>query len=240
MFKEIPKFVINLDRKQDRLELFDKEMKYIGWEYERFPAIDTNSYIGCALSFMKICEIAKERNYNEIIVLEDDIFFMPYSKKNLKELEEEIFEKTTNWEIFHFGPTIHRPLSKYNDNLLDLTNLPPKDPNRHTSIFGTSGFILREKSYDYFLNWNTNKYTDNSHLHKSIDSFLDLAAYPVLQSFTYKFPVVVQRNYYSDINKTVDKNHYLMTYNWNVYCPDKLPNSHLDQDYCTKLKENEN
>ena len=49
MFKEIPKFVINLDRKQDRLELFDKEMKYIGWEYERFPAIDTNSYIGCAL-----------------------------------------------------------------------------------------------------------------------------------------------------------------------------------------------
>ena len=240
MFKDIPKFVINLDRKKDRLELFDKEMKYIGWEYERFSAVDTNSYIGCAMSFMKLCEMATKNNYEHIIIFEDDVFFMPYAKEAIAELETEIFTKTTNWELFHFGPTIHRPLAAYNENLLDLTNLPPKDPAKHTSIFGTSGFILSKKTFDYFLEWNTNKYTDNSHMHKAIDHYLDIAVYPNVQSYTYKLPIVVQRNYYSDINKTFDKNHYTMTYNWNVYCPDKLPIKYMDQDYCTSIKENEN
>jgi len=241
MFKDIPKFVINLDRKPDRLEMFDKEMKWIGWEYERFSAVDTNSYIGCALSFVRLAEISIERNYDYVIIFEDDIFFMPYMRDNIDLLEDEIFSKYTDWDIFHFGPSLHRPLSRYKDseNLLDLTTLPPKE-DKHKGIYGTSGFILSRKSLEYFLYWDQNKYTDNSHRHKPIDVYLDVAIYPILQSITYKLPIVVQRNYYSDINKTFDKNHYIMTYNWNGYCPDKLPAKYLDQEYCIDMKRYEN
>ena len=56
-FNEIPKFVINLKRRPDRLELVTKEFEYMGWEFERFDAIDTGSYEGCAYSHQKIAQI---------------------------------------------------------------------------------------------------------------------------------------------------------------------------------------
>jgi GR25 family glycosyltransferase involved in LPS biosynthesis len=37
----IPKFVVNLERRPDRLEKVKKELEYIGWDYEIFKAIDT-------------------------------------------------------------------------------------------------------------------------------------------------------------------------------------------------------
>ena len=49
-FNEIPKFVVNLDRRPDRLEEITKEMKYLEWDFQRFPAIDTNSYMGITKS----------------------------------------------------------------------------------------------------------------------------------------------------------------------------------------------
>jgi len=44
-FNSIPKFVVNLDRRPDRLEHITNEMKYIGWDWERFPAIDLKEII---------------------------------------------------------------------------------------------------------------------------------------------------------------------------------------------------
>ena len=43
---------------------------------------------------------------------------------------------------------------------------------------------------------------------------------------------------FSDINKTMDSNHYVMTYNWNVYCPDKLDNRFLEYDKCLEMRNN--
>ena len=51
-----------------------------------------------------------------------------------------------------------------------------------------------------------------------------------------KLPLVVQKNDYSDINKTTDSNHYVMTYNWNVYFPDKLENIYLDYNNCIQIR----
>ena len=46
-FKEVKKLVVNLDRRPERLIEFQKEMDFMGWEFERFSAIDKNSYVGC-------------------------------------------------------------------------------------------------------------------------------------------------------------------------------------------------
>ena len=42
----IPKFVVNLERRPDRLEHIQKEMDYMGWEYELFKAVDLNNHGG--------------------------------------------------------------------------------------------------------------------------------------------------------------------------------------------------
>ena len=51
-FNEIPKFVVNLETRPDNLELIKKEMDYIGWEFEKFNAVNRNSYMGCTLSHL--------------------------------------------------------------------------------------------------------------------------------------------------------------------------------------------
>lgn len=238
-FNEIPKFVINLKRRSDRLESVTEEFNYMGWNFERFDAIDTNSYEGCAYSHQQIAKIILERGYDYAMVFEDDIFFMPYAKELIPKIEEEL--NKNEWYFFHLAPSIHRPLNKFSENLVNLTKLPPKDPNRHRGIFGTSGFILTKKSCEYIVEWNTNKIIENSQKQIPIDEFLDRAVYPNMQSFCAKLPLIVQKKDYSDINKTMDSNFYVMTYNWNVYFPDKISNEYMDYERCLKIRDkNEN
>ena len=237
-FNEIPKFVINLDRRKDRLESITEEFKYMNWDFERFSAIDTNSYEGCALSHVNIANIILERGYEYAMVFEDDVFFMPYCKSLLSDIEKELNE--IEWDFFHFAPSIHRPLNKFSENLVDLTNLPPKNPDKHRGIFGTSGFILTKKACEYMVEWDTNKIIYNSNRHIPIDEYMNNAMYPNLKSFSSKLPIVIQKKDYSDINYTVDSNFYIMTYNWNAYFPDKIPNEYLDYDNCIKIRNNEN
>jgi GR25 family glycosyltransferase involved in LPS biosynthesis len=237
-FNDTPKFLINLERRTDRLESVKKEFEYMGWDFERFNAIDTNSYEGCAYSHQKIAQIILDRGYEYAMVFEDDIFFMPYTKKMISQIEEELNQ--TEWFFFHFAPSIHRPLNKYSENLVDLTNTPPKDINRHRGIFGTSGFILTKEACEYIIKWDTNDVIENTHKQVPIDEFLDRVVYPNIQSFSAKLPLIVQKRDYSDINKTFDSNHYVMTYNWNVYYPDKLDNVFLDYDKCLEIRNNEN
>lgn len=80
-FNEIPKFVVNLERRPDRLSHIKNEMNYIGWDYEIFNAIDTNNHKGCSLSHIEILKIAKKREYNSVMVIEDDCIFFAIFKR---------------------------------------------------------------------------------------------------------------------------------------------------------------
>ena len=68
-FQDIPKFVVNLETRPDNLELIKKEMDYMGWEFEKFNAINRNSYMGCTLSHLGIIQIAKDENQNVIKIV---------------------------------------------------------------------------------------------------------------------------------------------------------------------------
>ena len=70
-FNDIPKFLINLDRRKDRLKSVTEEFQYMGWTFERFSAVDTNSYEGCAYSHQKIAKLILERGYEYAMVFED-------------------------------------------------------------------------------------------------------------------------------------------------------------------------
>lgn len=84
----IPVLYINLEKRTDRKEHIEKQFE--DFEYvERVEAVDTTApsaranksgYLGCVLSHIKCLELARDRNYDEVIISEDDFEFV---KKDL-------------------------------------------------------------------------------------------------------------------------------------------------------------
>jgi hypothetical protein len=145
---EIPKFVVNLKRRPDRLERFKKQMEYLGWDYEVFEAIDTNSYMGITKSQLAIIQIAKERGYSKVMIMEDDCEVMPYAKDFIEKLDGEIEDLT--YAVLNLSPTLNRHINKADGfkYLLDMTNLPEKHDPNHRDIYAANMIIYDESVYD--------------------------------------------------------------------------------------------
>ena len=79
MSKNISKVIyINLNKRTDRKEDIVKELDSFNLDYERFEAIETPGFgiVGCGLSHLSVLKIAKERKYENILILEDDFTFL--------------------------------------------------------------------------------------------------------------------------------------------------------------------
>jgi glycosyl transferase family 25 len=70
-------FYINLDRRTDRRTEIENELTTFELPFERFPAIERNpGIVGCGLSHLAVYKIAKERGYKNILIFEDDFYFL--------------------------------------------------------------------------------------------------------------------------------------------------------------------
>ena len=232
-FSEIPKYVINLERRSDRLESITNEMNYIGWEFELFNAVDTNSHVGCSLSHIEILKIAKERNYESVLIIEDDCKVMPYAKSLLSKIEKETVD--LEFAIFNLSPTLNRPttVSEKYPSLIDITNLPPKSDN-HRDIFATNMILYHNSIYDDVLKLEEPKLLG----YYAIDDFIFKNIISLKQSYSPILPIAPQTSSWSDVSGGMYNNFYIQTYNWNVYSPYKIPQEFLSENNIQELKTN--
>lgn len=131
---------INLQTRTDRLEHVQSELKKLGIEGERFNAIKTSSgAVGCTLSHIKCLEIAKERNYEEVFICEDDITFTnpELFKENLQKFcdNEDIM-----WDVLIIGGNNVPPYNQYNDYCARVYNCQT-----------TTGYIVKQDFYDIMI-----------------------------------------------------------------------------------------
>jgi len=77
---------INLNKRTDRREEIENELNNFNLNYERFEAIETPGcgMIGCGKSHLGVLKIARDNNYKNILILEDDFTFL---------VSKEVFEK---------------------------------------------------------------------------------------------------------------------------------------------------
>jgi GR25 family glycosyltransferase involved in LPS biosynthesis len=123
-------FVINLERRPDRLEEFRQKADKIGFDFEVFSAVDgkkidedfvyngkqikitpnqfyfggfdnyAKSQLGCLISHLGVLKLAKERGYKRFLVLEDDCDFTEDFVTKFSKFCEE-FDR--EWDMFYFS-----------------------------------------------------------------------------------------------------------------------------------------
>jgi GR25 family glycosyltransferase involved in LPS biosynthesis len=233
MISKVKKYVINLERRTDRLEHIKKELDYIGWDYEIFKAIDTNSHVGCTLSHIEIIKSAKQQGLESVMIIEDDCTFMPFSKDLIGKIESSCFPK--KFGIFNLSPTLNARihLSEVCEYLMDMTNLPEFLPHERFNT-ATNCLIYHNSVYDKMLELeeplNLRQY--------AIDTYISKFVITENQSYCPILPVCPQKNSESDVSSHCNKNFFVQTYNWNLYSPIKIPNEYKEYRNIESIKEN--
>jgi len=105
-------FVINLDRRRDRLNHLKKELSRLNISYQRFSAVDgekdevpevpnlTPGEVGCTLSHKKVLRKVVDEEIDRPLILEDDIIF----ENNFENRFREHFEQLPDdWAMYYLG-----------------------------------------------------------------------------------------------------------------------------------------
>jgi glycosyl transferase family 25 len=186
-------FYINLESRSDRKKHVEEQLKIIGIQANRFNAIKLpNGALGCSMSHLKCLEIAKENDWNHVLIIEDDIKF----------LNPELFINQIN-KFFN----LH---SEWDVVLVAGNNLPPHEVIDDTCVKvthcqTTTGYIVKKHYYNILIdnirNGITNLIKEPAHHHLyAIDKYW--FKLQQLNNWYLITPLsVTQREDYSDIEK---------------------------------------
>lgn len=97
-------FYINLDSRTDRWEHIENIFYNFDIDkYQRFSAVyHDDGIIGCGKSHLKVLELARERGYKNVLIIEDDFDFL-ISKEEFENIVEQIFINGFNGDVCMFS-----------------------------------------------------------------------------------------------------------------------------------------
>ena len=198
---------INLESRKDRHEHVETQLaalksRMCNLKPERFNAIrHDNGAIGCSLSHLRCVEIAKERNWDHVLICEDDVLFtnVPLFLTQLNK-----FLATVQiWDVVLLAGNNIPPFHVVNDACIRLTNCQT-----------TTAYVVRRHYYNKLINnyrEGINQLMRNPvmRIHYAIDRY-----WFELQRRDRWFLItplsVVQREDYSDIEERVTNYSHLM------------------------------
>jgi len=103
--------VINLDRRADRMEKLDPQLKELGIEYERFSAVDGKELGIDPVIAGTMSHVAVMKKYSDlkVLILEDDALFV----ENFAERFDQVMQTLPkNYDIFYLGALIPKSTGK--------------------------------------------------------------------------------------------------------------------------------
>jgi glycosyl transferase family 25 len=139
-------YYINLEEREDRKVLVETELKKMRWKYERFDAIKhERGALGCSLSHLAIVEMAKEKDFDYVVILEDDIQFLQPEKYNkmLMDFRNFVESNSLDYDVLLIATNI---LDKVN-GIIPINNYI----YRVKASYSTAGYIVKKHYYDKII-----------------------------------------------------------------------------------------
>ena len=186
-------FYINLESRPDRRKHVESQLKLIGIKAERFNAVKLeNGALGCSMSHLKCLQIAKENNWDHVLICEDDVTF---TNPELFVLQFNKFLKNEkNWDVVLIAGNNMPPYTQVRDYCVKVTRCQT-----------TTGYLVKSHYFDTLID---NIKMGMSLLIKNKDKHVTFAIdkyWFLLQERDLWFLIVplsvVQREDYSDIEK---------------------------------------
>jgi GR25 family glycosyltransferase involved in LPS biosynthesis len=162
----IKTYVINLDRRPDRWETFQKQKEVKCLNYERFSAVDGsklepneqlqrifdgNDYnmregmVGCAMSHIKLYIDLINSSYDAYCILEDDLDFVPNFKEKFLHLYNNL---PTGWDMCYLGHHLweqYKTAEHFDKNVMPISEKWDTYTSLKYSMGGTGGYIISKK-----------------------------------------------------------------------------------------------
>lgn len=135
-------FYINLDKRTDRKDEMEAELKRMDLSAERFCAIEhppPNGIVGCGKSHLQVLKIARERGYKNVLILEDDFVFI-VTKEEFEASLSQLFDTNTDFDVCFISYNL-------------LEEQESKIPFLKRAKFSNtaSGYIVNSNYYDKFI-----------------------------------------------------------------------------------------
>lgn len=143
-------FYINVDERLDRQQHMTAELSKHGLEgfVKRYSAIKPEvktpqtCVIASGESHRNIIQYAKDKDLNNILIFEDDVFFKPGGMTIIEESLESLSK--VDWDVYYFSSNIFdNPLKLVGENLL-----------RVDGCYCVHAYAVNKKAYDRLLKYN--------------------------------------------------------------------------------------
>lgn len=184
---------INLENREDRKEFVEKECKKIGVNSIRFNAVKMiNGRIGCSMSHLKCLQIAKNNNWDHVMILEDDIEFLN-PDLFINQINKFLVNEK-NWDVLLVAGNNVPPYQVINDYAIKVTHCQT-----------TTGYIVNSHYYDKLIEnikigIQKLMIDPNQHKYYAIDKYW-IQLQKINNWYLIIPATVVQREDYSDIEK---------------------------------------
>jgi hypothetical protein len=131
---------INLDRRTDRRSEMEQQLRDMGLSGERFSAIQTDpGFIGCAQSHLAVLELARDRGWDNVLVLEDDFLFL-FDREGVDQRLNAFFDLKIPYDVLMFGHNIQKS-EPYNNVVCRAIN-----------VQSATGYLVHSRFYDTLIN----------------------------------------------------------------------------------------
>jgi glycosyl transferase family 25 len=132
-------FYINLESRPDRKLHVEDQLNIIGIQATRFNAIKLpNGALGCSMSHLKCLEIARENNWEHVLIVEDDIKFLN-PELFIRQLNK-FFSLYSDWDVVLIAGNNLPPHEIIDDSCVKVTQCQT-----------TTGYIVKNHYYNTLI-----------------------------------------------------------------------------------------